>query len=679
MNAKTEILAPAGSFESLVAAVRSGADAVYLGMQEFSARRNAENFDSESIFDAVRYCHIRSVAVYLTLNIMLKNSELESALDTVRTAVAAGIDGIIVQDLGLAKILHTAFPELPLHASTQMSVNSPSALPLLKDMGFCRVVAAREMSKTQLIELCKKAQELQMEVEVFVHGALCMCVSGQCLMSAVLGGRSGNRGLCAGPCRLPFSVPDGSGYDLSLKDLSLLQYLNELADMGVTSFKIEGRMKRPEYVAAATAAARTALDGERNEELSETLRDVFSRSGFTDGYYTGKTGRDMFGIRTRDDVVAAGDAIPKLHEIYRNERQSVAVSLLTEINSGTPIKLTLSDGENTVTAEGDIPQKAANRPLDCETVKKSLSKLGSTPYFADEITVRIDDGLFVPASALNELRRCACEKLDAVRGAPHEIKEFPYISNTSKSEHAKTLSLVARFARAEMVPDDLTGISAVVLPVFEKIPEDMEVIVELPRRIRDEDKLTSRLLQLRDSGIKTALCGNLAAVYIAKKVGLSVIGDIGLNVCNSESIDLLAGFGLSAVMLSAETDMRDAVTMSSPINKGIFAYGRLPLMLTENCPLKNGRSCADCDKKGFITDRKGIDFPVRCTGGVSEILNSVPVVLSDRLDELLGLDFLYLRFDDENPDEARRVIDAYINGDMLSGDYTRGMYYKNII
>ena len=679
MGDKTEILAPAGSFDALVAAVRSGADAVYLGMKQFSARRNAENFDSDSIFEAVRYCRIRAVAVYLTLNIMLKTDELESALDTVRTAVAAGINGIIVQDLGLAKIIRKVFPELPLHASTQMSVNSPSALPLLKEMGFCRVVVAREMSKGQLSELCKAAKELQMEVEVFVHGALCMCLSGQCLMSALLGGRSGNRGLCAGPCRLPFSVPDGTGYDLSLKDLSLLAYLKDLARMGVTSFKIEGRMKRPEFVAAATAAARAALDGENREELSETLRNVFSRSGFTDGYYTGKTGREMFGIRTRDDVLAAGDAIPKLHELYRGERQSVGIDMKVEICADKPIELTVSDGENTVSVEGDIPQTASNRPVEVDGVRKSLSKLGLTPYFVRDFTARIDEGLFVPASILNELRRCATEKLDDARGTPPAIKEIPYIANISNSEHAKTPSLVARFAHADLIPNDRSGLAAVVLPVFENLPDDTDIIAELPRRICDEEKLFARLLELHQKGVKTALCGNLAAVYLAKKAGMSVIGDIGLNVCNTESIGMLEDLNLSAVMLSAEIDMREATSMPSPIKKGIFAYGRLPLMLTQNCPLKNGRSCAECDKKGFITDRKGIKFPIRCTGGVSELLNSVPVVLSDRIGEMSGLDFLYLRFDDETPAEARGIIDAYLKGEKPIGDFTRGLYYREVL
>ena len=249
MNENCEILAPVGSREMLVAAVRSGADAVYLGAKEFSARRNAENFGVFELKNAIEYCHIRGVKAYLTLNILIKEREFKSAFDLAKNAYNLGIDGIIIEDLGLAKILREKIPDLKLHASTQMSVHSVSALPILKEMGFVRVVAAREMSKKDLISLCKRAEELGMEIEVFVHGALCMCLSGQCQLSAFLGQRSGNRGLCAGPCRLPFKVEKGTGYDLSLKDLSLLDHLNELREMGVKSFKIEGRMKRPEYVA----------------------------------------------------------------------------------------------------------------------------------------------------------------------------------------------------------------------------------------------------------------------------------------------------------------------------------------------------------------------------------------------------------------------------------------------
>ena len=364
----------------LIAACRAGADAVYLGAKEFSARRNAENFDDNALKEAIKYCHIRGVKVYLTLNIQIKDGELSSAVDLARRAYNYGIDGVIIADLGLADVLHRLIPELNLHASTQMTVHTPAALSILKNAGFTRVVAAREMSREELRELCKRAKELNIEVEVFVHGALCMSVSGQCLLSAFLGSRSGNRGLCAGPCRLPFAVKGGTGYDLSLKDLSLLPHIKELCDMGVTSFKIEGRMKRPEYVAAATAACREAVDsGSVPNELDSTLKNVFSRSGFTDGYYVNQLGRDMFGIRTKEDVTAADKAFPKIHELYRAERRTVKVKAEITVQKDMPVTLTLDDGENRVTVKGDIPKTAQTRPITPEALKSGLDKFGSTP------------------------------------------------------------------------------------------------------------------------------------------------------------------------------------------------------------------------------------------------------------------------------------------------------------
>ena len=307
------------------------------------------------------------------------------------------MDGVIVQDLGLARIIHNNLPHLPLHASTQMSVHSPSALKILKEMGFCRVVVAREMSKKELLKICEKAKELEMEIEIFVHGALCMCLSGQCLLSAFLGSRSGNRGLCAGPCRLPFSVKNGTGFDLSLKDLSLLEYLNELRDMGVVSFKIEGRMKRPEYVAAATTACRQAIDnGFVETQLDTTLKNVFSRSGFTDGYYTDKLGKEMFGIRTKEDVVSADKEFPFLHSLYRGERRNVVIDVFATIKKDMPLSLTLCDRDlNRVTVSGGLPQMAQNKSLTKENAVKNLCKFGSTPYIEETVEIELDDGLFV--------------------------------------------------------------------------------------------------------------------------------------------------------------------------------------------------------------------------------------------------------------------------------------------
>ena len=495
-NFKGEILSPVGNQEMLEAAVRSGADAVYLGAKDFSARRNAQNFNCLELENVVKYCHIRNVKVYLTLNILIKDNEFYDALKLAQDAYNMGVDGIIVQDLGLAEQIHQHLPELPLHASTQMSVHTISALPVLKKMGFSQVVVAREMSLDDLTEFCKEAKKYDITVEVFVHGALCMCVSGQCLLSAFLGSRSGNRGLCAGPCRLPFSAENGTGYDLSLKDLSLLEYIPKLYQIGVRSFKIEGRMKRPEYVAAATKACKLALqNGMIEQNLKETLKNVFSRSGFTSGYLENKLGKDMFGIRTKDDVTDAIKAFPLLHELYRKECKNVPIGVKAVIKENHPITLTLCDGKNEVTASGGIPQKAKNKALAYEDAFKNLTKFGDTPYYDEGGTLDLDEGLFVSSSELNALRREACALLDQVRSRPTRVKkQINYIPKPNINVN-RTPDLVIRIENKNQLPQNLDRISAVILP----LESDMEVIpnvaniVEIPRGIISEKLIEEKL------------------------------------------------------------------------------------------------------------------------------------------------------------------------------------------
>ncbi len=676
-----EVLSPVGSLESLAAAVRSGADAVYIGAKQFSARRNADNFDDNDIIDTVRYCHIRGVKVYLALNIMIKQSELQAAFDVALTAYKCGVDAVIISDLGLAALIHKHIPDLQLHASTQMTVHSPACLPMLKKLGFTRVVVSREMSKQELQQFCVVANKIGIEVEVFVHGALCMSVSGQCLLSSVLGARSGNRGLCAGPCRLPFKAQNGTGYDLSLKDLCLYEYINELKEMGVASLKIEGRMKRPEYVSAATAACRQAVDnGFIDPKLFKTLQDVFSRSGFTDGYYNGNLGKDMFGIRTKDDVIAAGDTYSYLHELYRAERQSISIKMNAQILADKPVMLTVSDNKNTVTVSGDIPQAAKTKALEKQTVIDNLTKLGNTPYYCEVINVSLDDRLFVAASALNSLRRDAIEQLDNKRSEVN-LNEFtvPNFDDTNNLNGKK--QFIARFASVEQIPKRLGCIKTIILPHECDMPQidGVEIIAELPRYIGDEAVVVKRLEYLKERGITTAYCGNLSAVAIAKSLGFKVIGAVGLNANNNETIKTLTQIGVDIQMLSAEISLKEIKGIYSLISVGIFAYGRLPLMLTRNCPIKNGKTCAECDKKGTLVDRKGIEFPVMCRAGYSELLNSAPLYMGDRLQEVPAVDYLLLYFTNETQSQASDIINMYYSGKKTTGDYTRNLYYRDLI
>lgn len=678
-----EILSPVGNKEMLIAAVRSGADAVYFGAKDFSARRNAENFGNFELKEAIEYCHIRGVKAYLTLNILIKDDEMDSALSLAENAYNFGIDGVIVQDIGLASQLHKLLPLLPLHASTQMSIHTPAALPLLKEMGFSQVVAAREMSFDDLKEFCKVAKALDLIVEVFVHGALCMSVSGQCLLSAFLGSRSGNRGLCAGPCRLPFKAENGTGYDLSLKDLSLVENIADLYNIGVRSFKIEGRMKRPEYVAAATKACKEALyNGIIDYELSKTLQNVFSRSGFTKGYLENKLGRDMFGIRTKEDVVSSDKAFPVLHEIYRNELQSVAVDLKFTAKSGRETEITLTDGENIVSIKGSIPDFAQNKAADEESVLKSLNKFGGTPYFLKNYEIDLENGLFLRAGELNELRRAAVELLSQKRSLIKRDESVGiYKESLTDSGHKAKNDLYIRLENPDQIPDDLGGISAIILPLENDFPkiEGVSSIVEIPRGIISEQAIINRLNIYKEKGVKTALCGNLSAVKIAKDCGFEIMADSGLNVYNGYSAKAAENIGCVSAVLSSEMLLSDAAALKSPIYKGIISYGNIPLMLFKNCPIKNGKSCKDCDKNGVLTDRKGIEFPVRCRLGYSELLNSLPLWLADKQSVIKNLDFQILYFTNETKERVLEVINAYKNGTEPDCKYTRGLYFRGVI
>ena len=677
-----EILSPVGNREMLVAAVRAGADAVYLGAKQFSARRNAVNFSTEELKEAVAYCHIRNVKVYLTLNILLKDEEMEDAFSLAREAFFAGIDGLIVADSGLARLLHKALPDLPLHASTQMTVLGSHALPLVKEMGFTRVVAPRELTKAELAAFCQEAARLTLEVEVFIHGALCMSVSGQCLLSAYLGGRSGNRGLCAGPCRLPFSATGGTGYDLSLKDLSLLPFLHELKEMGVASFKIEGRMKRPEYFAAATAAAKAALqDGTVPGELEHALKDVFSRSGFTAGYYEDKRGKAMFGIRTKEDVTASSDAFPLLHELIRRERRSVPLTASLTAKSGVPLTLTLSDGQNRVTCSGEIPQAAVQKAATAEGLRASFDKFGATPYFLADFKAETQDGLFIRQSDINTLRRQATEALDTLRAnAPKraaEVSYSPEVFTPYISQNPPELFL--RVADASQLPDRLCGVDAVIFPLEKawnaSLP-DIRKIVEIPRGFTKEDILQRRLQEFRRDGFTQALCGDLAAFAAAKKAGLSSLADSGMNILNSHSALAAARLGADGLFLSAEITAGQLQRFSSPIPYGMTVYGKTPLMLFRNCPIQNGTDCKTCNQSRFLTDRTGTRFAVKCRMSCKELYNSVPLWLADKAADLEKLSFVSLYCTDETKERVAELVTAVRQAQKPDVPYTRGLFYR---
>lgn len=665
---KFEILAPAGSMESLVAGVRSGANAVYLGGKMLNARRNAGNFDNDELKTAVEYCHRRGVKVYLTLNIVVSDEEFEGAYDTVKYALSVGVDAFIVQDIGLAKMIKEHFPQAKLHGSTQMSIMTPAGVKYAESLGFSRVVLAREMSLEEIREIRKSTD---LELEIFVHGALCMCVSGQCYLSSMLGSRSGNRGLCAQPCRLPFTARgDKKECALSLKDLSIIEHLEELD--GITSLKIEGRMERPEYVSAAVTAVKKAMNGIYTGTDSFNLRSVFSRSGFTDGYLKGQLGRDMFGTRQKEDVLSAGNVLKEISHNYDNENPLLPMDIKFICKKDTPCSLTVTALGRTITVTGETPEIAIKRPMEAEALRQRLSKLGGTQFYADEIDIVLDDGLIIPVSKINELRRKAVEEIEQLPEITVEATPFEKKAYTEKK---KTPYLTASFRSAVQIPDR-HPFKNVFIPMNSSLEDfvDNRAGVVLPRGLFSmENKMRTRLEKLKRAGVTKALCGNLGSYQLAKEMGFEVFGDFSLNVFNSESADMIKN-----PILSFELTLEQANRINAE-NTGIIVYGYVPLMLTRNCPVKTSIGCYECNKQGKLTDRKGYEFPVICSDyPCVEILNSVPIYMLDRMSEI-KTDFAHFYFSTESVKDVEKIIHMYEAGEKPDFKYTRGLYQRGAL
>ena len=685
--ANIEILAPVGSEEMLHAAVFSGADAVYLGFSGFNARTGAGNFDADSLKEAVRFCHARGVKVHVALNTTVYGGELASLRDAIRAVAASGADAVICQDLAVATLIGKIAPQLPRHGSTQMSVHTLQGALELKELGFTRVVLARELSLPEVEQITRHCG---IETECFVHGALCMCVSGQCYMSAFLGGRSGNRGSCAGPCRLPFeanALPEGKPgrlHHLSLKDNSVIDKLDQLQAIGVASAKIEGRLRTPEYVAAAVSACLAGREGRAYDR--DLLKNAFSRSGFTSGYLDGKIDGTMFGVRSEADAELTKKTLPALRELYRRERSRVPVRMKLEIEEGGE-KLTVTDADgNKAFAYGDFePQPARADPT--ESLKRSLAKTGGTPFAAENIEVEMDEGpWFVPGSTVNELRR---EALDALLKKREVLRPWPVQDVELEPLPQRTLpphrTLRARFERWDQVPEQaLSGVEYLILPIAQadRVPREWrgKTILELPRVMfgKLEEDTARRVAATQDAGFAGYEVSNIAHLRLCR--GLPMSGGFGLNVTNQVAAQFYADNGLGSVLILPETKDSDISTIApthagKPVPTGVLVYGHMPLMVTRACPLQNIHDCAHCDKTGVLTDRKAKKFPVRCGMGVRTIYNPVPIYMGDK-PGALTVDYGVAYFTLESREEAAAILNNIRVHAPFEGDFTRGLYFK---
>ena len=714
-----ELLSPAGSPAAMIAAINAGADAVYFGMPDFNARINADNFTSENIGEYLRLCRLMGVKAYVTLNTQIYKREKEAFLKTARLALEAGADAAIVGDLGAAALLREHLPELPLHASTQLSGHNSLQGAELSRLGFSRMVCAREMPLSDMQAFVK---ESPIEAEIFIHGALCVCHSGQCLFSSLVGGRSGNRGLCAQPCRLPYKIGNGGvdrkgrdsvSYPLSLKDACLAKHIPEIIDSGVASLKIEGRMKPAEYVGRVTAIYRRLLDQRRAATDAEVayLADVFSRGGsFTDGYFTSSVSKDMLGVRSdrdkeRSRIAGADQEMPK--------ERKIGVAVSARIKRGEPMELSLAVApsdihrySNTVTAvsvKGEPPLEAISRPTDRALAEKNLLKLGSTRFSAAEVNIEIDEGIMVPVSALNSLRRSATDALEELLSS-HKANgsDITQISASKeayapKGKAPKKRIRAALFTEASRIPPSAEAyFDEIYLPATEFARKGAETPsfvngVVLPPVIFDSerDRVDKMLSLARKAGAVYALCGNVGHYQLAARHGFELRGDFRLNVSNAESANALASLGFEVVTASPELTppkVRDVAAESS-IGVRAIVYGKIPLMIVEKCVICEGlkrgnaplcpiksRGEVETVCRGVLTDRTGAEFTVmREFDHRNVIYNSVPVYMGDKKQELdaLSLEGEVYIFSDESREEAARVIEGYSSGRAFNGHIRR--------
>ena len=690
-----ELLAPAGSMEALRAAVQNGANAVYLGSGSFNARQGAKNFTPQMLTEAVKYCHVRGVQVHLTLNTLVSDRETSDVCALIRHAANADVDAFIVQDLHIVQLCKQIAPHVPIHGSTQLTVHSLPGVLFCAALGMSRVVLSRELGRDEIGYIC---QNSPIEIEVFAHGALCMCYSGQCYLSAAIGGRSGNRGRCAQPCRQSYGYGRWEDkYPLSLKDNCLVNYLKDLEAMGVASLKLEGRMKRPEYVAAVTGVYRAAIDsGVVTKDMMQTLHAAFNRQGFTDGYYTGRTGQGMFGVR--EDKYDDAKWLQAARQTYETTENSlVKVKFDAHITyEGTYLTVTDPEGRS-CRVRGAAAETARNRALTAEELEARLSKTGGTPYLCESVTAHIDSGLTLSAAAINALRRDALNQLTAIRAR----RDRPQLGRPARQPHydgrREHPGLTVQVTTKEQITGRLIKMKPEVLyvplhilvldPVFaHELNRKVNVAVVLPRIVHDSElnRLKDDLKLVRQMGIKEALVGNLGLLIPAKELGFHLRGDFGLNLYNSGSVNLMRELKMRSATLSFEMTLPQIRDVSKAVPCEIFAYGRLPLMVTENCLIRGRTGSCTCNLGNTkLVDKTGAEFPVIKDGDKcrSILLNGKKLNWLDRQDDLakLGLWAVRLYFTTENAKEVDNVLSAYLNPPAFDpGACTRGLYLRGL-
>lgn len=730
-----ELLAPAGSYEALEAAFRAGADAVYLGGQKFGARAYAENLDRDQMIQAIETTHLHGKKLYLTVNTLLKNKEMERELyDYLVPYYEAGLDAVIVQDLGVLTFIKTYFPDIHIHASTQMTITGPESARLLKEAGASRVVTARELS---LEEIRKIYQETHMEIESFVHGALCYCYSGQCLMSSLFGGRSGNRGRCAQPCRLPYQVyREGkqlndakTGYPLSPKDMCTVGILPQILEAGVHSLKIEGRMKKPEYTAGVVEIYRKYLDryleGEKNPIVSkedyQILLDIYNRDGFHESYYNQRNGRQMMALRNEKKSLSGEEKkkarneklFEEIRKKYLSEKKQEKIKGTLSLFPDCPAILEIEYGSVQVMAQGEMVQTAANRPLEEDRIRKQMMKTGETEFVFDTLDIFMGERIFLPVQQLNELRRQGIELLENAILQPLKRKVLPRSSEvTQRKEEGRKLPGMSAsvvncqqlkavlevpgieriYADCGMFPVD-TFYDSVLKVVKDGEKRQKECYLMLPHMVRDRE-LKGRK-ELFHRLVENGLCGfvvrNMESYGILKQMGLEkkAILDFNLYTMNDESQKFWKNQGILWNTIPLELNGKE-LRFRDNRSSEMMVYGYIPLMISVQCLQKNLDHCNKQCAVLTVKDRYQKEFHAvcNCEFCYNTIYNSLPLSLLGDADQITKLETggYRLSFTLENEEETKRIarefVAVYCEGrepkqDFL-GETTRGHFGRGV-
>jgi len=729
-----ELLAPAGSYEAVEAAFKAGADAVYLGGQKFGARAYAENLDQDQMIQAIDNTHLHGKKLYLTVNTLLKNKEMERELyDYLLPYYEAGLDAVIVQDLGVLSFIKTHFPDIHIHASTQMTITGPESARLLKEAGASRVVTARELS---LEEIRKIYQETHMEIESFVHGALCYCYSGQCLMSSLFGGRSGNRGRCAQPCRLPYQVyRDGkqlndarTGYPLSPKDMCTVGILPQILEAGVHSLKIEGRMKKPEYTAGVVAIYRKYLDryleGEKNPVVSkedyQILLDIYNRDGFHESYYKQRNGREMMALRNEKKSISGEEKkkarneklFEEIRDKYLSGKKQEKIKGTLSLFPDCPAILEIEYGSMQVTAQGEMVQEAASRPLEEDRIRRQMMKTGETEFVFESLDIFMGERIFLPVQQLNELRRQGLELLKKAILQPFKRQAVSALGEDISEEDEGKLSgmsaSVVSFQQLKAVMD-VSGINRVyvdcgMFPVDSFYDSVLKVIKDgekrkkecylmLPHMVRDRELKGRKesFNRLVENGLSGFVVRNMESYGVLKQMGLEkkAILDFNLYTMNDESQKFWKKQGILWNTIPLELNSKE-LRFRDNRNSEIMVYGYIPLMISVQCLQKNLERCNRQCAVLTVKDRYQKEFHAvcNCEFCYNTIYNSLPLSLLGDANQVRSLETggYRLSFTLENEEETRRIArefaEVYCEGkeskQKFLGETTKGHFSRGV-